>query len=275
MRPLTRFAMAAVFLLAFHASQAQDGQAGAGIKDAFRAEVSRRLEVPDAEFASYGRLAESALVEAGAVLQGPQYVLVVDRHPYVQAAILLLRSIGGEWSGIGATPVSTGLPGSFDHFETPLGVFAHSLANPDFRAEGTLNANGIRGYGARGMRVFDFGWQRVPKGWGDGKVMEMRLQMHATDPDVLEQRLGSAQSKGCIRIPATLNTFLDRHGILDADYLQSVREGRQLWVLLPDREPVPEAGRYLVVVESVRGDRPPWSPPPFLPHRKAAPLPHE
>ena len=275
MDALKRCAAAAVFLLAFHGAQAQDGPAGAGLAAAFRAEVDRRLEVPQAEFANYGRLAESALAQAGAVLQGPQYVVVVDRHPYVQALFVLLRSAGGEWSGTGGAPVSTGAPGSFDHFETPLGVFAHSLANPDFRAEGTLNANGIRGYGAKGMRVFDFGWQRVPKGWGDGKVMEMRLQMHATDPDALEQRLGSAQSKGCIRIPATLNAFLDHYGVLDADYLQSVREGRQLWVLRPDREPVPEAGRYLVVVESAREDRPPWSPPPFLPHRKAAPLPHE
>ena len=274
MSPLTRLALAVAFMLAFHASQAQDVQSGVGLAAAYHVEVDRRLEVPDAEFVGYGRLAESALAEAGVVLRGPQYLVVVDRHPYVQALFLLRRSASGEWSGIGSSPVSTGMPGSFDHFETPLGVFAHSLANPDFRAEGTLNVNGIRGYGVKGMRVFDFGWQRVPKGWGDGKVIEMRLQMHATDPDTLEQRLGSAQSKGCIRIPATLNTFLDRRSILDADYLQSVREGRQLWVLRSDRQPVPEAGRYLVVVESAREDRPSWSPPPFLPHRKAAPVPH-
>ncbi len=275
MGPLKRFALAAAFLLALHGVQAQDSQAGSNLAAAFRAEVDRRLEVPAAEFVNYARLAESALAEAGIVLKGPQYILAVDRHPYVQASFLLLRMADGEWSGVGATPVSTGMPGSFDHFETPLGVFAHSLANPDFRAEGTLNANGIRGYGAKGMRVFDFGWQRVPKGWGDGKVMEMRLQMHATDPGALEQRLGSAQSKGCIRIPATLNAFLDRRGILDADYLQSVREGRQLWVLRPDRQPVSEPGRYLVVVESRREDRPFWSPLPFLPHRKAAPVPYK
>lgn len=273
MRPLTRFVTAAVFLLALHGVQAQEPQAGAGIAAAFRTEVDRRLQVPDLELVNYGRLAESALAEAGVVLQGPQYLLVVDRHPYVQAAFVLLRSADGEWSGMGAAPVSTGLPGRFDHFVTPLGIFAHSLANPDFRAEGTLNSNGIRGYGVRGMRVFDFGWQRVPKGWGDGKVIEMRLQMHATDPDVLEQRLGSAQSKGCIRIPATLNTFLDRHGILDADYLEAVREGRRLWVLRPDRTPVLEAGRYLVVLETTREDRPSWSTLPSLPKRKAAPLP--
>ena len=42
----------------------------------------------------------------------------------------------------------------------------HSLANMDFRAEGTFNDNGIRGYGRKGMRVFDFGWVVSERGWG-------------------------------------------------------------------------------------------------------------
>ena len=46
----------------------------------------------------------------------------------------------------------------------------------------------------------------------------MRLQMHATDADRLEPLLGSARSKGCIRIPASLNRLLDHFGLLDADY---------------------------------------------------------
>jgi hypothetical protein len=36
-------------------------------------------------------------------------------------------------------------------------VFEHTLDNPDFRAEGTVNEFGIRGYGTKGMRIFDFG----------------------------------------------------------------------------------------------------------------------
>lgn len=141
-------------------------------------------------------------------------------------------------------------------------MFDHSLVNPDFRAEGTYNSNGIRGYGARGMRVFDLGWQRVAKGWGDGAVIDMRLQMHATDPDRLEPRLGSAQSKGCIRIPATLNRLLDHHGVIDAAYEEAVRGGDRLWVLDPARQPAPGAGRYVLVVESGRSARPAWSPLP-------------
>ena len=40
----------------------------------------------------------------------------------------------------------------------------------------------------------------------------LRLQMHATAPDPAEQTLGTPQSEGCVRIPALLNEFVDRHG---------------------------------------------------------------
>jgi hypothetical protein len=70
---------------------------------------------------------------------------------------------------------------------------------------------------------------------GDHAVIQARLQMHATDPDQLERRLGTAQSKGCIRIPASLNIFLDRFSVLDQDYEQGLDEGRRLWVLRRDR----------------------------------------
>ena len=74
-----------------------------------------------------------------------------------QAAMLYWTPPGAPPLYVGAAPVSTGKVGQFDHFETPTGVFAHTLRNPDFRAEGTKNANGILGYGAKGMRVYDFG----------------------------------------------------------------------------------------------------------------------
>ena len=63
----------------------------------------------------------------------------------------------------------------------------------------------------------------------------MRLQMHATDPVLLEPHLGHAESKGCIRIPARLNRFIDRYGLLDADYAAALARGETLWVLAPDR----------------------------------------
>lgn len=239
-----------------------------GLAQAWRERVDRSLQVPADEAQRYAAQAEQAFARASLAPADAQYVLVVDRDPQVQALLLFWRSAQGAYDLVGASPVSTGSPGSFDHFETPLGVFEHGPWNPDFRAEGTFNSNGIRGYGAKGMRVFDFGWQRVPKGWGDGAVIEMRLQMHATDPDALEPRLGSAQSKGCIRIPAAVNVLLDHHGVLDAEYDRLLREGQQFWVLREDREPVADPGRYLVVVDTRRSERPAWSPAPRLPHRR-------
>ena len=76
----------------------------------------------------------------------------------MQAALLNRGSVVKGWFfGGGAAPVSTGLPGCCEHFLTPLGVFDHSLANPDFRAEGTKNKLGFRGYGRKGLRIYDPG----------------------------------------------------------------------------------------------------------------------
>ena len=112
------------------------------------------------------------------------------------------------------------------------------------------------------MRVYDFGWVNTPKGWGDRREGAMRLQLHSTDPDLLERRLGTAQSKGCIRIPAGMNLFIDRYGILDAHYERAIAAGRSFWVLSLLREPTPWPGQYLVVVDTARQTRPPWSPQP-------------
>lgn len=232
------------------------------VSRAFRQEVTPALSLPDDEQARYGSLAGQSLQAAGIFPLGPQYVVVVDRNVKVQAAMLYWMAPGAPPLYIGAAPVSTGRVGEFDHFETPQGVFAHTLANPDFRAEGTLNANGILGYGAKGMRVYDFGWQQARQGWTKAGVSTMRLQMHATDPRHLESRLGTPQSKGCIRIPATLNQLIDRLGLLDAEYELAADLVSTPWVLLRNRTPAYGAGRYLVVVETVRDTRPEWSPGP-------------
>jgi hypothetical protein len=102
------------------------------------------------------------------------------------------------------------------------------------------------------MRVWDFGWQPAVRGWRSAtKVSKMRLLLHATDPETLERRLGRSASKGCIRIPEAMDVFLDRHGVLDADYEQAAGHNpRFLAVLLPDRTPTPLAGNALVVVDS-------------------------
>jgi hypothetical protein len=75
--------------------------------------------------------------------------------------------------------------------------------------------------------------------------------MHATDPDYLEQRLGRPASEGCVRIPATMNRFLDLHGVLDADYERALRlDDRLGGILLRERQPTSLAGDALVVVDS-------------------------
>jgi hypothetical protein len=187
--------------------------------------------------------------------------VIVDRNPFVQAAMIYWMSTDRDFHFIGASPVSTGKPGRFEHFLTPTGVFEHTIDNLDFFAEGTRNEFGIRGYGRAGMRVYDFGWRTAEKGWGGGGEGTLRLQMHATDPDLLEKKLGAPQSKGCIRIPATLNTFIDHYGILDGDYEKAMTEGMTFWVLSKMREATPWSGRFLVVVDTGRSKRSTWSRP--------------
>jgi hypothetical protein len=229
----------------------------------FDAEVERRLDVPLLQRRLYFELLEAQLRASAVALAERQHVVLVDRSANVQAIMILLFDPPAQWHWIGASAVSTGRPGQFDHFLTPIGVFAHTLENPDFRAEGTYNENHIRGYGARGMRVFDFGWVEGERAWGTGGTSPMRLQMHATDPTALESRLGTAQSKGCIRISSTLNRFIDHRGIIDADYEQALLRGERLWVLSAERKPAPWPGRYLVVIDSRAPTRPGWSPVPM------------
>ncbi|MGI4984085.1 MAG: L,D-transpeptidase [Janthinobacterium lividum] len=233
------------------------------MRQTFFDEVPRRLKVPAVTQVAYADVLERALTAAKLGGLSNEYVVLVDRNPFVEALFVYFRSRPTDvWRLIGAAPVSTGRPGSYDHFVTPTGVFAHTPANMDYRAEGTLNENQIRGYGQHGMRIYDFGWQQGERGWGKGGFSQMRLQMHSTDPDKLEPLLGMRHSKGCVRIPGVLNQFLDHHGILDADYDAQLRGGRSLWVLRPDREATPWAGHYLVVVDTRRHARPSWSPLP-------------
>ncbi|AOJ90070.1 hypothetical protein WS87_25950 [Burkholderia sp. MSMB0856] len=229
----------------------------------FTQEVTRRLNVPASEQRAYGDRLQNALADADLGDLAGEYVALVDRAPNVQALFIYFRATpSNAWLMIGASPVGTGWPGKYDHFLTPLGVFHHSPDNMDFRAEGTTNDNGIRGYGKRDMRIYDFGWVDGERGWGKGGKSPMRFQMHATDPDRLEPLLGIRHSKGCVRIPASLNTFLDTHGILDDDYQARVEAGKSLWVLRRDRDITPIAGRYLAVIDSARKTRPAWSPAP-------------
>ena len=191
--------------------------------------------------------------DGGLRIDRPQLVVIVDRNEAVEElAVLLVRPGDAAWEVLGGVKVSTGQPGRFDHYITPTGVFLHTADILDYRAEGTFNENGIRGLGVKGMRVWDFGWQWATKGWRpDGERGQIRLEMHATDPDVLAQRIGRAASQGCIRIPDAMNRFLDRHGVLDVDYEHAALDDiRYRALLLADRHPTPLAGDAMVVVDS-------------------------
>jgi hypothetical protein len=239
-------------------TQAFASEAALALREIYLQKVDRRLAVPQQEQGFYAQQLLHELQQAGLNKLPPQYVVLVDRSPQVQALLLFWISDAGLVEFIGASPVSTGRRGGFMYYETPLGVFEHTVANRDFRAEGTENAQGILGYGVKGMRVYDFGWVRARRTWKPGEG-QMRLQVHSTDPRYLEPRLGTVQSMGCIRIPATLNTLFDRYGILDADYERALASGRRFWELLPNREPTQWPGRYLVIMDSERATRPDWS----------------
>ncbi|MBI5005731.1 MAG: L,D-transpeptidase [Nitrosomonadales bacterium] len=268
-----RILLTIVLLLAVASVPARTDD-GTALVSVFQREVERRLELPQEAQERYVRLLEAELAGAQTPFTRSQYVLVLDRNPQVQAIFLYwldLQATEAHFHFIGAAPASTGKPGAYDHFITPTGVFAHTLANRDFRAEGTRSKLGVRGFGRKGMRVYDFGWVSGERGWGRGGISQMRLLMHATDPDYFEPHLGAAMSKGCIRIPATLNDFIDRYGILDADYEEALGNGKKLWMIRADRTPTPWSGRYLVIIDSGSAERPAWSPapPPAVPGPKA------
>ena len=197
-------------------------------------------------------MAKAAWSASGQVLDRPQLVVVVDRNPRVQDATLVMAQENGPWEVIGATRVSTGQAGRFDYYYTPTGVFLHTADILDYRAQGTKNENNIRGYGIKGMRIWDFGWQTAVKAWrADRETGPIRFELHPTDPDVLERRIGSPASKGCVRVPAAMNVFLDKHGVLDVEYERAAVDSIRYRALLRrDRTPSSLAGRALIVVDS-------------------------
>ena len=199
------------------------------------------------------------LREAGADLSYSQYFVYADRNPGAQLLLLAFYDAAAERVFLlGADFISSGKlrPGE-DSFITPLGVFENLPENWGYRAQGSKNSKGWRGLGARGSRVWDFGYQQAPRQFRQGVYdSQMRLLMHATDPDQGEPRLGGPDSKGCVRVSAAANAFIDRHSILDRHYEQIARtdKERDLWLLRPDRAPVSLPGSYLVVGDSAQGN---------------------
>ena len=81
----------------------------------FEQEVTRRLNVPPEEQERYAHLLKLALDEAHVSNVPPEFFLLVDRSPHVQAAMIEWKAPDGTFHLIGATPVSTGQPGMYEH----------------------------------------------------------------------------------------------------------------------------------------------------------------
>jgi len=177
-----------------------------------------------------------------------QYFVYVDRNPQAQNIMVgFFQSDKNKITIIGWDKVSTGNPQRKGHFITPTGVFINSMTNLGYRAEGTKNSKGWRGLGRKNSRVWDFGWQKTPH---RNEEREIRLLLHATDPDFGEPRLGGVDSKGCVRISAKLNYFLDHYSILDNEYEKYVASGNHSWLLAKDRETVKAPGLIMIVGDS-------------------------
>lgn len=183
-----------------------------------------------------------------------QYFVYADRNPAMQLLFLAYYDApSGQVVLLGADFISSGkLRRGKDSFLTPVGVFENLPDNWGYRAEGTKNDKGWRGLGAKGSRVWDFGFQQAPREFRQGVYdSQMRLLMHATDPDHGEPRLGGPDSKGCVRISSAANGFFDSRSILDRYYEQlAATEPERMWLLRPDRTPVSHPGSYLVVGDS-------------------------
>jgi hypothetical protein len=216
------------------------------IGEEFERRVTQRLRLPASEARLYSAMAELQVMSGEHKMLEPQYLLLVDRSPDVQAALLMWRLAPGAYDLLGACPVSTGGAVRPNYFETPQGVFARADED-SLAASGPCDLASPPICRRDNARVLDFGWQRARVASGRGRLLRMRLQARAADARG-ERRLGTACSDGCILLPASLMHFLDEFGLLDA------ARGTP-----PPVTPLPHRGRYLLVVDSERGERPPWS----------------
>lgn len=228
------------------------------LREVMAREVPREVHLPATRRQALIALGQRMAAEDHLFIRRPELVLIVDRAPMAQLLAMTLARPDGDWETLGTARVSTGKPGRREHFKTPVGVLLNDGSEIGYRAQGTYNQNHIRGLGVKGMRVWDFGWQTTDDWRTPGATMEVRVEMHATDPSVLEERLGRADSEGCIRLPDAINRFLDRHGIIDADIERlGETDAGYRGLLSPELQPTPLAGDAVIVVDSSE----PWAKP--------------
>lgn len=104
-------------------------------------------------------LARAALDAAGHCAAAAELAALVDRAPDVRRIAIVLMRAGGPREVLASALAPSGMRGRRGCFVTPLRVFVHDGGSLGCRALGTPNGLGIRGRGAGGLRVWDFGWQ--------------------------------------------------------------------------------------------------------------------
>lgn len=197
-----------------------------------------RLELPPDEVRLYGGISEWQLFNTGQPLVAPQYLLVIDRNPHVQAALLFWRLLPGSYQLVGASPVSTGAA------VAGRVVVAQALFE---RSPDATRGQPCARHSCDPGRPSEYEFGRG--GMHEAGRSELRLQLLAADSDS-ERRLGAPCRTDGILLPASLIAFLDEYGVLDEGGARSQRH------VLPYR------GRHLLLVDSERDERPPWSPAP-------------
>lgn len=189
----------------------------------------------------------NAMSSGAMTISGKRFVVAVNRNPAGQTGSVLLVDEKGGVEEIFSSKISSGTKGRKGYFLTPTGVFLNSAENGNYRAVGTKNSNGVRGLGVKGSRVYDFGWVESVAGWNPGIQGKIRMQMHSTDPDTLESKLGTPASKGCIRVQGKINEIIDQFGVLDQDY----EENRAThWIFSKNKNKTPYSGKFVIVYDA-------------------------
>jgi hypothetical protein len=84
---------------------------GTSLARNYAKEVHPRLTVPDAEQQAWALLLSTLLADKDLA---PQFVVLVDRNPFIQAVTIYWMAPDRTFHFIGASPASTGKPGSFE-----------------------------------------------------------------------------------------------------------------------------------------------------------------
>ena len=162
-------------------------------------EVDRRLSLPPAEAQSYAARLFDALATAG--YREPQFAVMVDRSPMVQAVFVYW---GSPDQGMVARRRLAGLDRPARRVRAlrdAAGRIRALAGESGFsrRRHAQQERHPRLRHGRDARLRFRLG--AAPRTWGARGPGVMRLQMHATDKELLEPLLGVRHSKGCIRIP--------------------------------------------------------------------------